>query len=155
MFMRKVLALGAVALLVGVSINSFAAQSATGQLNVTAKLVSGIAIEQTKIMAFGDIVLPNKSGVKETATADGQMTVYGSPGGAVKVTWPAKAEITSGRDSLDVSVVTTNGGKSDVKDNLDKDGQLPVDVTGTIKDLTHDTAAGDYSGTLTFTAAYQ
>ncbi|ALA24042.1 hypothetical protein AVI51_13520 [Piscirickettsia salmonis] len=147
--------IGVTAFLVATSVNSFAAESATGKLNITAKIVSGIAIEQTTAMAFGDIVLPNKAGVKEDASADGQMTVYGTPGSAVKVTWPAKTDINSGSDSLEVSVVTKGGGKSDAKDNLDEDGQLAVDVTGTIKDLMHDTVAGDYAGTLTFTAAYQ
>ena len=128
------------------STNISFAESASGELNITAKVIAPLTVAQEKPMEFGDIVAGN--GEK----AEGQVSIAGAPQNYVTISFNNEVKISRADDkySIPVTLSSNSDGKSVT---LGGDGKLIETLTGEIdkNDTIH---VGSYSGTVTVSVKY-
>jgi len=159
-------ALGALA--VTLPSNAQAQGSASGSIQATAVVASGLAVAPLRFLDFGTVFPGLGSTIAETDATSGHLRVLGAAGAEVQVTFPALPATLDdgGGNSMVVSFTATHSTTDQngtgtgfapgtgVTTFLDGgSGELHVYVGGTVTAGDPQTA-GNYSATVTLNAAY-
>ena len=166
------LAAGGGAVLAALATPAAAQTSASAVAQASATIIQPLTISKTADLGFGKIVKPTSGVSTITVSSAGARTIVGTALAAdsagvskaaflvvgegaqhFSITVPASFNMTSGTNTLSVSLSNPSGTTGVLSGSLGSSGSLALAMGGSFK-ITSTTASGAYTGTFRVTVAY-